>query len=104
MTAVPDPVELDETAAAWLTALREADRQIAHYTGIRGRAIEHLQAVMGDAELATLNGQPAVTWAWSKPAMRLDRAKLEETFGPLDAYLVPAKAARPFKLTGAVQP
>jgi hypothetical protein len=92
--------ELDPTIAAWVEVIKAADTQIAYYTGIRGRAIEHVKDAMGDTEQATINGLPAVSWAWSKPAQRLDRSKLEADFGAdvIAGYLVDNKPARPFRL------
>jgi hypothetical protein len=97
----PAPVDLDGTdAAQWYAALREADAQIALYTGIRGRAIEHLQQAMGDAVEARIGGQPAISWKPSKPSMRLDRKALEKDLGTelVARYLRPSAASRPFKV------
>lgn len=98
--AAAAPVDLDGTAASWLNALRHADEQIATWTGIRGRAIEHLQAAIGDAHEARVDGRPVITWKPSKPGRRLDRDALERDFGAatIAAYLVEAKPARPFKV------
>lgn len=95
-----EPVELDETTAAWYQAIVAADAEIARLTGIRGRAIEHIQAAMGNAVEATVGGQPVISWKPAKPSMRLDRGKLEEAYGAdeIARYLVPAKAARPFRV------
>jgi hypothetical protein len=92
--------ELDPTAAAWLEAARAAKAEIARLEEICERAIFHVKDAMGDAEHATVNGQPAVTWAWSKPGQRLDRKKLEGDFGTdvIAGYLVDSKPARPFKI------
>ena len=92
--------ELDPTIAAWVEAARAATGQIAYYTEIRDRAIEHIKEAMGDAPEATIDGKPAVSWAWSKPGQRLDRAKLEGDFGAdvIAGYLVDNKPARPFRL------
>ena len=92
--------ELDTTAAAWLQAARAANAEIARLTEIRDRAIDHVKHAMGDTETATVNGKPAVTWAWSKPGQRLDRKKLEEAYGAsvIAGYLVDNQPARPFRI------
>lgn len=95
--------ELDATAAAWLEAARAANAEIARLSEIRDRALDHVKNAMGDHEAATVNGKPAVTWAWSKPGQRLDRKKLEEAYGTetIAGYLVPNQPARPFKIIPA---
>lgn len=92
--------ELDTTAAAWLEAARAANAEITRLTGIRDRAIQHVKDVMGDAEEASVNGRPVVSWAWSKPGQRIDKNALEADHGPqfLAKYLVDNKPARPFRL------
>jgi hypothetical protein len=98
-TAVP--AELDATIAAWVQAAKAASDQITYYTGIRDRAIEHVKNAMGDATEATVSGQPAVSWAWSKPAQYVDRKNLEADLGAdvvAAKYLKEKKPARPFKI------
>lgn len=92
--------ELDAATAAWLEAARAASKEIARLSEIRDRALGHVKHAMGDAEAATVNGKPAVTWAWSKPGQRLDRKKLEGDFGPevIAKYLVDNQPARPFRI------
>jgi hypothetical protein len=95
-------VSLSPAAAAWLKAARAASQEIARLTEIRDRAQEHVKDALGDAEEGTVNGRPAVSWAWSKPGQRLDRKKLEGDFGPdvIAGYLVDNKPARPFRILG----
>jgi hypothetical protein len=95
--------DLDPTAAAWLQAARAAKAEIARLEEIAERAISHVKNAMGDAEHATVNGKPAVTWAWSKPGKRIDRKALEADHGPefVAKYLVDNVPARPFKLLDA---
>ena len=95
--------ELDPVAAAWLTAARAAKAEIGRLEETCRRAIEHVQAAMGDHEEATIGGKPAVTWAWSKPGKRLDRKALEADHGPefVEKYLVDNTPARPFRILDA---
>jgi hypothetical protein len=95
--------DLHPAVAAWLHAAKAANAEITRLTEIRDRAIEHIKNAMGDDETATIGGQPAVTWAWSKPSQRLDRKKLEENFGAdvIAQYLVDNKPARPFRILDA---
>lgn len=98
---MPDiAVELDPNTAAWYQALQAADAQIAHYAGIRGRAIEHLQSAMGDAVEATIGGRAVITWKPAKPSMRLDRKALEADLGAdkVAEYLRPSAPSRPFRV------
>jgi hypothetical protein len=102
--ADPEPgagsVELHTTLVSWYEAIRQADQQIAYWTGIRGRAVEHVQNAMGDATQATIDGRPVITWKPSKPSLRLDRKRLEDKFGPevIAEFLVESKAPRPFRI------
>lgn len=93
-------VELDPTTAAWVQAAHAATTEINRLTEIRDRACEHIQQAIGDHQAATINGQPAVTWAWSKPSQRLDRKAMEADLGTglVAKYLRENKPARPFKL------
>jgi len=94
-----DPVELDATLAAWVQAARAAADQIAYYTEIRDRAVEHIQAAMGDATSATIGGRPAVSWKTSKPGKYIDRAALEADLPDVAAkYTRFKQAARPFRI------
>ncbi len=92
--------ELSAEAAAWLAAAQLAKRQIAELEQVAERAIQHVQAAMGDHDEATVGGRPAVTWAYSKPGKRFDKAALEADHGPefVAKYLVDNKPARPFRI------
>lgn len=97
---MPDAVELDATAAAWLEAIRAADAKIAQLKEVRERAAEHVQAAMGDAVEARIGGRPVVSWKPSKPGTSLDRKALEKAYGAdvIKAFVRANKAARPFKV------
>jgi hypothetical protein len=98
--AGPPAAELDLVTAAWLKAARVAAAEIARLQEVKERAIGHVKEALGDAEEGTIEGRPAVTWAWSKPGQRLDRKKLEGDFGAdvIAAYLVGNQPARPFRI------
>jgi hypothetical protein len=93
-------IELHPTIVAWVKAAQAATAEIKRLEEIRDRAIGHIQDAMGDNETATYQNKPAITWAWSKPAQRLDRKKLEEHLGPEEfaRFLVDSKPARPFRI------
>ncbi|MEV1201704.1 hypothetical protein [Microbispora rosea] len=99
--AAADPVELDYVGRLLRTAYKQISRQIADLTEQRDRIREQLEERIGDAPGATVDGEPAITWAWSKPAMQLDGKALAKDHPDLYAqYLKPKKASRPFKLLG----
>jgi len=97
-----DYVNLDANpvTAAWFGAIRTWDTQIAELQEKRARAFDLIQQAMGDHAEARIDGKPVITWAWSKPSMRLDRKALEADLGPdtVSKYLVESKPARPFRI------
>lgn len=96
------PIDLDSTTAAWVQAAAAASTEIARLTAIRDRAIEHVKQAMGDAVQARIGGQPAVTWAWSKPATCIDVKALTADLPDVAAkYTREKQAARPFKIIAA---
>lgn len=111
LPARPVTVDLDQLAdpapLAWYQAINDWDRELADLDDQakaiaekRDRAIETIQAAMGDATEARVNGRPVITWKVSKPTQRLDRKALEADYGPgfVARYLVDNKAARPFRI------
>lgn len=74
--AAPDPLELDTSAQSWLDAYRTAKANAAAWEEIAKRAREQLEAALGDHTAATVDGRRVVTFAWSKPAERLDVRRL----------------------------
>jgi hypothetical protein len=96
---MPEHVELDPAVAAWYQAAKAAAAEITRCTEIRNRAIEHIQNAMGDAEQATIDGRPVVSWKPSKPAPYIDKKALETDLPEIAAkYTAYKKGARPFKL------
>jgi hypothetical protein len=101
LTEQATAVELDAAVAAWYQAARAASAEIDRCTGIRNRAIEHIQAAMGDAHEARIDGRPVVTWKPSKPAPYIDKKALETDLPDVAAkYTKYKQPARPFKLLG----
>lgn len=76
--AAPTAVELDEAAKYWLNAYKMAKerKDIAEAQLLRCR--EQLEAALGDAEEATVDGVTVVTWRWSKGSTRIDVKALRE--------------------------
>lgn len=99
---MPDHVDLDPVTTAWYQAILAWDAQIAELQAKRARAVEHIQAAMGDAAEARIGGQPVVTWKPSRPGLRLDRKLLEDKLGAdvVAGFLVESRPARPFKILG----
>jgi hypothetical protein len=105
LPAPPVTVDLDQLAdpapLAWYTAIEEWDEQLAELAEKRERAVEIIQAAMGDAEEARIKGRLVITWKTSKPTKRVDRKKLEADLGAdvvTERYLTESKAARPFRI------
>jgi hypothetical protein len=102
--AEPEPltVDLDPVTAAWHHAIAGWDAQIDDIKAKREQAVKHIQAAMGDATEARIDGITVVTWRPSKPSRTLDRKALERDFGVqvIEGYLRESKPARPFRLTG----
>ncbi len=92
-------VELDPVTVAWYQAITAWDAQIAELADKRRRAVEHIQAVMGEATEARIGGRPVVTWKPSKPAEYIDKKALERDLPDIAARYTKLKAAaRPFKI------
>lgn len=107
LPAPPRVIDLDQlpdaaVVTAWYAAISGWDEEIAELQAKRARAVEIIQAAMGDADEARIGGRPVITWRTSKPTMRLDRKALEAHFGTavIARFLKPAKPARPFKILG----
>lgn len=99
--AAAAPVELDHVGALLLQAYRELGEQITELETQRARVREQLEARIGDAPGARINGKDVITWKWSKPAMTLDGKALAKDHPDIYArYLKPKKASRPFNLVG----
>ncbi|MEV4458486.1 hypothetical protein [Microbispora sp. NPDC049633] len=95
------PVELDHVGRLLRLAYRQLGKQIDDLTEQRDRIREQLEARIGDAPGATVDGEPAISFTWSKPAMAIDSKALAKDHPQIYAqYLKPKKASRPFKLVG----
>ena len=71
-------VELDEASQYWLTAYKMAKERRDKADEAMKRCREHLEAALGDAEEATVDGDVVLTWKWSKGASRVDVKALRE--------------------------
>jgi predicted phage-related endonuclease len=97
--ATPQPVDLAPDVAALLTLYREADQRIRELTERKTKLAELIQSALGDSTEGRIDGRPVITWAWSKPATRIDADALKRDHPDLYAkYLREKKPARPFKL------
>jgi AAA domain-containing protein len=95
-------VELPEDIAGWLKVYKDAKAKEAEWKAIKDAAAEKVKDHLGAREEATVGGMPAVSYAWSKPAVQLDGKALKADHPEVYAkYAKEKAAARPFKLTGA---
>lgn len=70
-------VDLDNTAAGWVQAYRQAEQHEREWAAVKARAREHLEAILGDAEVGLVDDTPAVRWTYVT-SRRLDQRKLKE--------------------------
>lgn len=102
-------VELSDTGQAWAAELAAVNASIKAVEQLlvpleerRTAAVRNLQAEIGDAEAATIDGKLVVLWTWSKPGDAIDLAALKRDHPAIyEAYYKPKKAARPFKPVAA---
>lgn len=89
---------LDATAAAWVTAYREARGQIAQWQEKLDVARANIENAMGDCELGLINNERVVRWSYSKPVERFDTKKAKEILPQqvLDVLIVVGKPNRSF--------
>lgn len=95
------PVDLDGVGAQLYAAYKSLGEQIADLETKRERVREQLEARIGDAPGARVDGKDVITWKWNKPGQQLDAKALAKDHPDIyTAYLRPKKAARPFKILG----
>ena len=68
-------VDLDATAAAFLTAYIEAKHKIKEWQEKADVAAEQVKFAMGDAEIGLVNGKESVRWT-TVEATRIDSTKV----------------------------
>ena len=72
-------VDLDQTAAAFLTGYIEAKAKVKEWTEKADLMAEQIKAALGDAEIGLVNGREAIRWT-TVEARRVDVKKLREMF------------------------
>lgn len=100
---IPEPAaaELPSVARGWLDLARQAADNAKHWKAIADHAVQRLQELAGDAQEATIDGNPAFTWRTSKTSTYVDAKALREDHPDIYAkYAKTKKAARPFNLDG----
>lgn len=70
-------VELDSSAQQWLNAYRTAKERLASDQELVDRCREQLEAILGDAEVATVDAKPVIRFT-TVHSTRLDTSKLKE--------------------------
>lgn len=101
-TPTTTTVELDSSAQGWLTAYRAVKARHDAVTDEMKRCREQLEAALGDAEEATVNGETVITWRWSKGSSRIDVKALREKGPDLAAqFAVTGEPTRKFCVVDA---
>lgn len=99
ITAAPDVIELDTQARTLLETYKTARANAAQWEEVAATTRAQLEAVLGDAQAATIDGQKAISYAWSKPVERLDTKRLKaERPDIAAAFMAPALPTRSFRL------
>jgi predicted phage-related endonuclease len=74
-------VDLDSTAAAFLTAYIEAKAKMKEWSEKADIARQQVEAAMGDCEVGLVNGREAVRWT-TVESNRIDTKKIRELLPP----------------------
>jgi predicted phage-related endonuclease len=69
-------IALPDDAAAWLGLIRQCDQQIKDLEETKQVARKHIEQLLGEHEVGTVDGQPVVRWT-VVPSTRLDTTKLK---------------------------
>ena len=92
-------VELDGAARQWYAAYLVAKERADTAAEEMKRCREHLEAAIGDADDATVDGKLVITYRWSKPTERIDVKALREKEPDLAAqFTVTGTPTRSFRL------
>lgn len=87
-------VSLPDDAAAWLGLIRQCERQIKDLEETRQVARQHIEQLLGENEIGTVDGQPVVRWTFVT-STRLDTTKLKaERPEVYDAFSRPSMSRR----------
>jgi predicted phage-related endonuclease len=92
----PQPVPLDHIEH-WVKTLGAANAKVAEFQQIAKVARAQIEAALGDAEVGTIAGRPAVRWI-TITARRIDQAKLRANYPDLAAELTAPTVSRRFTL------
>lgn len=93
-TPAKPTVDLPADAANWIGLIRDCDRQIKDLEEAKAVARKHLEQMLGDNEVGTLDGRPAVRWTFV-PSSRVDITKLSANEPEIaERYRVPTVSRR----------
>ena len=94
-----DTIELDPAAQQWFAAYLAAKQRLEQAEEEMQRCRQQLEAAIGDAETATIDGAPVVYWKWTKGAVRIDTKALKEKEPEIaDRFSVTGLPSRRFTL------
>ena len=86
-------VDIDDLAG-WLDVYRTAQKEKARAEDVMAQARERIEDALGDAEVGTVAGSPAVRWTHVH-ATRFDQKKAKAILGDeYEACLVPSESRR----------
>jgi predicted phage-related endonuclease len=74
-------IDLDATAAAFLTAYIEAKTKVKEWTEKADIARQQVESAMGDCEVGLVNGKESVRWT-TVESRRIDTKKIRELLSP----------------------
>ena len=86
--------------AGWLEVYRAAQREKARAEDVMAQARERIEDALGDAEIGTVAGQPAVRWTHVH-ATRFDQKRAKAILGDEYASCLVDTASRRFTLVEA---
>lgn len=92
----PDGVPLD---GGLIEQYRRLSAQLDEISMARDQIRARIEATLGDHETGLVNGKPAVSFAWTRPAERIDSRRLRAEQPELwAAYAVTGAPSRRFRL------
>lgn len=92
---------IDEVAG-WVDVIRVAQQQIAQKQEVIAHARERIEDALGDAEVGTVDGAPAVRWTYVT-STRFDQKKAKAILGDEADACMTETTTRRFTLVGGAE-